>query len=104
MLIQNREDLRCAVREADSAGGSEDTASSENRCREGFLEKRVLEEKEDLNILTLERGRTPQTGKKKGKHKSTKVEKYFSTKQSEKVSKVPGVPTSNENHSFTNIN
>ena len=70
MLIQGREDLRCTVREADSAGGLEDTASSE-----GFLENRVLEEKEDLNILTLESNRTPQTGKnrKTQKHKGEKV-------------------------------
>lgn len=75
MLIQGREDLRCAVREAGSAGGLEDTASSEHRCREGFLENRVLEENEDLNILTLESNRTPQTGKnrKTQNHKGEKV-------------------------------
>lgn len=40
------------------------------------MENRVIEEKEDWNILTLESNRTPQTGKNR-KAKSTKVKKYF---------------------------
>ena len=52
-----------------------DTATSENRLREGFLEERVLEEKEDLNMLTQGSRRTPQTGRnrKTQKHEGRKV-------------------------------
>lgn len=78
-------------------------SSSENRYREGSLENRVLEEKEDLNILTLESNRTPQTGKNR-KAQKHKGEKVLLNQRVRKMSKVPGVQTNNENHSFTNSN
>lgn len=53
-----------------------DTATSENRLREGFLEESVLEEKEDLNMLTQGSRGHPRL-EETGKHKSMKVEKCF---------------------------
>lgn len=55
-------------------------------------------------MLTWEIRKAPQTQEETQKHKSRKVEKCFWVKQSEKMSKVPGVQTSIETHLFTNIN
>ena len=64
----------------------------EGTWRKGRLEHPDIGERQD----------TPdwKKNRKTQKHKGGKV----LLNQSEKVSKVPGVPTSNENHSFTNIN